>query len=75
MLGRPHPVYGEVPVAFVSYRDGADLEPESMLEDLRKSLAKYKLPAEIVTVAEVPKNAVGTADKPALRRRFVQSSV
>lgn len=74
VVGRPDPVYGEVPVAFVSVRDDADLTVDDLLSHLRGSLAKYKLPAEIVTVGELPKNPVGKIDKPDLRRRFTLSA-
>jgi len=70
VVGRPDPVYGEVPVAFVSFRDGAGLTTDELRAHLAQHLAKYKLPAEIVALAEVPKNPVGKIDKPTLRRRF-----
>ena len=47
VVGRPHPVYGEVPMAFVSLRDGAAATADELLAHLTKSLAKYKLPTEI----------------------------
>ncbi|OHU99491.1 class I adenylate-forming enzyme family protein [Mycobacterium talmoniae] len=74
VVGRPDPVYGEVPVAFVFFRDGADTTPDTLREHLTKSLAKYKLPTEIIAVAGLPKNPVGKIDKPALRRRFVTAT-
>jgi long-chain acyl-CoA synthetase len=74
VVGRPDPVYGEVPVAFVSVRDDADLTADDLLSHLRALLAKYKLPAEIVTVSELPKNPVGKIDKPDLRRRLTLSA-
>jgi len=43
-------------------------------EHLRQSLAKYKLPAEIVVFDELPKNPVGKFDKPQLRRHFAAPS-
>ena len=70
VLGQPHPVYGEVPVAFVSFREGVDVTTDQLWQHLQKSLAGFKLPTEIVAVTEVPKNPVGKIDKPALRRRF-----
>ncbi|BBZ14090.1 class I adenylate-forming enzyme family protein [Mycobacterium branderi] len=74
VVGRPDPVYGEVPVAFVTLRDGAEVTPDGLLAHIRQSLAKYKLPAQIVIVDELPKNPVGKIDKPELRRRFVLSA-
>jgi len=44
VVGRPDPVYGEVPVAFVSFRDGTEVTADDVLEHLKKSLARYKLP-------------------------------
>ncbi|PQP21940.1 class I adenylate-forming enzyme family protein [Rhodococcus opacus] len=73
VVGRAHPVYGEVPVAFVSYRDAARVDPEAMLEHLRTLLAKFKLPVEIIDLDEVPKNPVGKIDKPTLRTRLTES--
>lgn len=74
VVGRPDPLYGEVPVAFVSVRDDAEITGDDLLSHLRGSLAKYKLPAEIVPVGELPKNPVGKIDKPELRRRFTLSA-
>jgi long-chain acyl-CoA synthetase len=72
VVGRADPVYGEVPVAFVTLRD--DVTADDLLVHIRQSLAKYKLPAEIIPVEEMPKNPVGKIDKPVLRRRFTPST-
>jgi long-chain acyl-CoA synthetase len=73
VVGRPDPVYGEVPVAFVAVGEAA-VTPEDLLAHLRQSLAKYKLPADITMVDTLPKNPVGKIDKPALRCRFSASA-
>ena len=69
VVGRPDPVYGEVPVAFVTAHSGADLSEEALAAHLAESVAKYKRP-ELILVDDIPKNPVGKIDKPALRRRF-----
>lgn len=69
VVGRPDPVYGQVPVAFVTSRSEADLSADVLAAHLAQSLAKYKRP-ELILVDEIPKNPVGKIDKPALRRRF-----
>jgi acyl-CoA synthetase (AMP-forming)/AMP-acid ligase II len=77
VVGRPDPVYGEVPMAFVVFDpDTGDVgaTPNDLLAHLAESLAKYKLPAEIVTVAELPKNPVGKIHKPVLRERLAKST-
>ncbi|UIX32787.1 class I adenylate-forming enzyme family protein [Streptomyces sp. GQFP] len=73
VVGRSDQVMGEVPVAFVSLRDGAELSPAEIPEFLGSRLAAYKIPADVVVVPEVPKNSVGKIDKPALRRRLLAS--
>ncbi|CAM3838914.1 Long-chain-fatty-acid--CoA ligase [Tsukamurella ocularis] len=69
VVGRPDPTFGEVPVLFVAFTDGAHLEPAEILAHAAERLAKYKLPAEITTLPSLPKNAVGKLDKPTLRTR------
>ncbi|MFY2862002.1 class I adenylate-forming enzyme family protein [Mycobacterium sp. THU-M104] len=75
VVGRPDPVYGEVPVAFVSLRGDADVTPDGLREHLQVRLAKYKLPADIIVVDDLPKNPVGKIDKPGLRSQFVQTDI
>ncbi|MPY63810.1 type I polyketide synthase, partial [Streptomyces spongiae] len=58
VVGRPHEVLGEVPVAFVvPGPDGVD--PQRVLAACRSRLAEYKLPAEIHEIAAVPRTASG----------------
>lgn len=68
VVGRSHPVYGEVPVAFVSLRKDSHRSVEPIQQHLQERLARYKLPHEIIAVDTIPKNPVGKIDKPALRR-------
>jgi acyl-CoA synthetase (AMP-forming)/AMP-acid ligase II len=70
VVGRSHPVYGEVPVAFVSLRTDSHRSIELLQQHLERLLARYKLPDEIVAVEVIPKNPVGKIDKPTLRRRL-----
>jgi acyl-CoA synthetase (AMP-forming)/AMP-acid ligase II len=69
VVGRPHPVYGEEPVAFVAFRDGARAEPDELIEHCRLSLARFKTPRAVYVEDALPKNPVGKIDKPSLRRR------
>ncbi|MFG2832964.1 class I adenylate-forming enzyme family protein [Streptomyces sp. NPDC048434] len=69
VVGRPDEVMGEVPVAFVSVRDGAELSPAEATGFLGARLAAYKIPVEVVVVPDVVKNPVGKIDKPLLRRQ------
>lgn len=67
VVGRPHPVMGEEPVAFVVLKDGASLGRDELLAFLTERIAKFKLPTEVSFIDEVPKNPVGKFDKPRLR--------
>ena len=68
VVGRPHEILGEVPVAYVQAYPGAALDVESLAAHCRRNLAKVKVPEVITLVDELPKNPVGKPDKPALRR-------
>jgi acyl-CoA synthetase (AMP-forming)/AMP-acid ligase II len=67
VIGVPHEIYGEVPAAFVVTYPDASVTAEELLELCRRNLTKIKLPTAIRIVPELPKNAVGKTDKPALR--------
>lgn len=69
VIGRPHEVLGEVPVAYVSLREGATVTADELLDGLRGELAKVKVPVELILLDDIPKNPVGKIDKPTLRRR------
>jgi long-chain acyl-CoA synthetase len=68
VVGAPHPVFGEEPVAYLALYPGAQVTAEELLEHCRKQLARVKLPTRITIVDVLPKNPVGKIDKPALRR-------
>ncbi len=69
VVGRPDAVYGEVPVAFVAPKPGAEITSDELISHLATSLAKYKRP-EIILAESIPKNPIGKIDKPALRRQL-----
>jgi long-chain acyl-CoA synthetase len=73
VVGRAHPVYGEEPVLFVSLHPDMTLDADTILEHLRGSLSKYKLPVEITIMDDLPKNAVGKIAKPELRKRLAET--
>ena len=68
VVAAPDAYRGEVVRAYVVARAGADLTPDSLQAHCQGNLAKYKWPASIDLVAELPKTAVGKIDKPAIRR-------
>ena len=67
VIGAPHEIFGEVPVAYVTTYPDATVDPEDLREKCREQLARVKVPVAIHVVDALPKNPVGKIDKPALR--------
>ena len=67
VVGRPHDVLGEEPVAFVALRDPDSVTPEELIELCSTSLARFKVPRDVVILDVLPKNSVGKIAKPELR--------
>ncbi|MEV5610914.1 long-chain-fatty-acid--CoA ligase [Streptomyces sp. NPDC052225] len=68
VIGRPDARWGQVPVAYVTVAQGAELSLTGLTEFLDGRLASFKRPKDLVVVDELPRNAGGKIVKPALRR-------
>ena len=60
--------------AWVS-RPDADLDPKRLRAALSEALPAYMLPSRWLQLEELPKNANGKIDRPALRQRFAAESL
>ncbi|MCW5770783.1 MAG: long-chain fatty acid--CoA ligase [Rhodospirillaceae bacterium] len=60
---------GEIVKAFVALKTEAAASTDDLAAHCRANLAKYKIPAAIEIVPELPKTAVGKIDKKALQPR------
>lgn len=58
---------GEQPVAFVSPMEGVNLDEKTIQHFLRRKLADYKVPKQVVSLPALPRNATGKILKTALR--------
>jgi long-chain acyl-CoA synthetase len=67
VIGKPHPVYGEQVVAFVSLRDGHDIGEQQLMEFARTRLADYKTPERILFLKDLPKGPTGKVQRRALK--------
>jgi long-chain acyl-CoA synthetase len=65
-LGVRDDIYGEVPVAFVAARPGRSLSEAALLEHCGAKLVAFKVPAAVVIVDAIPKNANSKLDREAL---------
>ncbi len=70
VVGVPEKKWGEVPLAVVVKRSGADVDVDGLIGFLRARIASYKLPRSVVFVDELPRSATGKVLKPALREQF-----
>ena len=70
VVGRPDPLFGEEPVAFIVLRPGLTVEPDELIEHCQKVLAKFKVPRAIFIEANLPKTPIGKIAKPVLRERI-----
>jgi acyl-CoA synthetase (AMP-forming)/AMP-acid ligase II len=70
VVGGAHPDLGEVPVAFVSLRDGARVDEEELKKLVAGTLSRVYVPDSIRFVDSLPENSVGKVDRKALRRQL-----
>jgi O-succinylbenzoic acid--CoA ligase len=71
VVGRSDRTWGEVPVAAVVLRPGAELA--GLLEWARRRLAGFKVPHEVVAVAALPRTTAEKLDRAALRRTLSEA--
>ncbi|HKU08171.1 MAG TPA: long-chain fatty acid--CoA ligase, partial [Bradyrhizobium sp.] len=67
--------WGEVPVAFVAYRDGTAPTEVELADLCRRELAGYKRPREFrfIEFAEFPRSTSGKVQRHELERRLKAS--
>ena len=70
VVGRPDPLFGEEPVAFVVLRPGLAAEPDELIEHCKQVLAKFKVPRAVFIEADLPRTPIGKIAKPELRERI-----
>jgi len=68
VVGKPDPVAGEIPKAYVSLRGGAKATAEELIKFVGERVAGYKKIREVEFVDVVPRSLAGKV----LRREFIQ---
>jgi malonyl-CoA/methylmalonyl-CoA synthetase len=69
LVGVPHPDFGEVGVAVVIAKPGAQLDPEAIIATLKSQLANFKIPKRCFIASELPRNTMGKVQKNLLREQ------
>jgi fatty-acyl-CoA synthase len=70
VIGEPDPQWGEAIVAIAALKPGQTLTLEELRAFAGESLARYKLPRRLETIAALPRNATGKILKYRLREMF-----
>jgi len=70
LVGVPHPDFGEVGVAVVIAKPGAQVEADTVISALKSQLANFKIPKKCFVVAELPRNTMGKVQKNLLRDQY-----
>ncbi len=68
VIGLPDSRLGEITGAIISIKEGMTCTEEE-IEEFCKGLPRYKRPKKII-FADVPRNATGKIEKPALRKKY-----
>ena len=68
VVARPHPKWGETPLAFVELKPGATVSADELIAHCKSLLAGYKVPREIL-FEPIPKTSTGKIQKFQLRER------
>jgi len=71
IIGVPNDRWGEVGLAVLALKPGAEIDRTTVQEYCAQRLAKFKVPNDITLVDELPRNATGKVLKRELRTRFV----
>ena len=70
VIGIQHPKWDERPLLVVVPKPGREPNRDELIEFLRPLVAKWWLPDDVVTVADIPHTATGKILKTALRDQF-----
>ncbi len=68
VVGEPHDMHGEIPIAFVVAKEGEQLDPAEIRAFCRDNLGKHQLPRRVEVLDQLPRNAAGKVLKRELRR-------
>jgi len=72
VVGIPDEDFGEIVVAGVVPKEGAQVDVSALTQYLRTELANFKVPKQIHLIDELPRNAMAKVQKNILRKQFSQ---
>lgn len=69
VVGEPHRLHGEIPVAFVVPEPDADADPGRLRDWCKENLGRHEIPRRVELRKTLPRNAAGKILKRELRRQ------
>jgi long-chain acyl-CoA synthetase len=73
-VGRRDDRLGEVVVAFVALKEGADLDEDGFFAYCKENLVKYKRPVEVTFIDALPRTGTNKIDRLALKALAAEAS-
>jgi malonyl-CoA/methylmalonyl-CoA synthetase len=70
VIGLPHADFGEAVTAVIVPRPDTVPNEADLVTALKREFAGYKVPKRVLTLAELPRNAMGKVQKNVLRERY-----
>ena len=71
LIGKPHEKWGEVGLMVMILEEGECVTEEALKNFALESLAKFKIPKEVIFVEELPYTAYGKVEKAKLREKYL----
>jgi long-chain acyl-CoA synthetase len=68
VVGKKDPMRGELPVAFVEFKDGQTVDEKTLIQWCRSKLAGYKVPDEVRVLEALPRNPTGKVVRRELKK-------
>ncbi len=63
VIGVPHPLLGQDIIAFITVGKEVELDNRALLRELKKTMASYKMPSQLIYVDFIPKLTVGKVNR------------
>jgi fatty-acyl-CoA synthase len=70
VVAQPHPKWDERPVALVIPAEGAEVDPQKVLDHCAEIFAKWQLPDEVIITDTIPLTSTGKIDKKVIRSKL-----
>ncbi|ODS22677.1 malonyl-CoA synthase [Candidatus Endobugula sertula] len=75
VIGVPHADFGETVLGVIVPEPGQSPDLENIMDEVKRSLARFKHPRKLLLIDELPRNTMGKVQKMVLKERYQDISV